>query len=289
MSALCQSCVSIAGRGGVAIDLGRAVCDAQTMKTHLLRNIISFLFALFSLSAFSPSIGLCQSAARVKVAELQFSVCESDPLRVLKALDAKSIEKSERSVFYLETGDRILQQHAAVMRYRVSGREISSAAKRSFQSNRELPPDQFEKLDAECEVDGYLSRAKIGCKVKSNSQKLGEMSEDQRSFFKDAGIKVAFLKTAVLWGPVLDQEWEFTASGFDFSLGAYSQIQGGRQFASTSIMELSARVPVADALPAQQAMFAVIQRAGLHLCEEQVGVTQKILDLLIPAPHDPGK
>ncbi len=222
--------------------------------------------------------------AKVDTAELQFSLCETNPQHVVERLGASMLDgrgkKEMREVYYLETLTRDLQRRGAVMRFRETEKGIKSSAKFAYQYNEQIPDDEFDELDVNCEVDAYLSRAKIGCSVKHDPSELGKVSREQKKFFKKNGIDPQIWDETRLWGPVTDLDWSIEISGYLFSLDTF-YLPTGQVF-----MELSVRVSLVDALQMQQQILARINAAQLQLCESQSGVTKKILDHYLGSADD---
>ena len=225
--------------------------------------------------------GTISAQAKIDVAELQFALCESDATHVIDALSGKVTNHEQRDVYYLETRGRDFERFGAVMRYRLNQKGVKSAAKFSFVTEEDIPKDELKQFHPVCEVDGYLSRAKIGCTVKHNDQKIGTLSKEQKAFLKKSGLVSSAIERAQLWGPVRDVESSFTSGDIDFTLGTYYVAAGVAE------MELSTRVNLSDALGMQQRLISIIHGAGLNLCAEQIGVTKKILDQFIGPNQEP--
>ena len=242
-------------------------------------QVLRFFSLLIVASAIVGSSLAAQ--AKIDVAELQFALCEADPTHVVDALSGKVSDREQRDVYYLETRGRDFERSGAVMRYRLNEKGVKSAAKVSFVQEQDIPTNEIKKFDPVCEVDAYLSRAKIGCSVKDNDQKVGTFSKDQKSFFKKAGIDASVIGRGQIWGPVRDVESTFKSGEIEFTLGTYYVAAGITE------IELSTRVSTVDALGMQQRLLSLIYGAGLKLCPEQIGVTKKILDQFIGPDHDP--
>ena len=240
------------------------------MKTQL-----AWFFALGLMAQLFPvsaAIAGSREGVEIQRAELQFALCQSTPVEIVDALGARVVERESRQAYYLETDQRDLQANGVVIRYRQTKRQIKSSVKKAFELVSQIPSTIGTNYGADCEVDAYLSRAKIGCSVKEKPAELGDLTDSQRRFLKLIGVSADVASRARIFGPVRHEALELAIGRDSFSLDVI-HIPGG-----AVLSELSIRVPLADALGAQSRVVETLRQSGLVLCESQLGVTKKILD-----------
>lgn len=213
-----------------------------------------------------------RTAQEIQVAELQFAICGVTPAEIVKKLGAQVVKRELRQTYYLETLHRDLQKQGAIVRFRQTKKGVKSSVKKTFEISGEIPREIFDDFSAGCEVDAYLSRAKIGCSVKNDGTRLGELSQPQKGFLRLSGIEAETWKTAQLIGPVHNESFDLEIQESRFSLDLILIPNGD------VLTELSTRVALADAFGLQGRLVEMLRASGLRLCDTQQGVTKKILD-----------
>jgi hypothetical protein len=247
------------------------------VNSGLVTGVLAFF--VFSQVAFaSPSNGKLPAELQIDAqdeiqqAELQFAICDSTPKQIVKSLAAEIVKRELRQAYYLETPDRALQARGVIVRYRESKSTVKSSVKKAFELAGEIPREIFADYGAGCEVDAYLSRAKIGCSVKEQDTELGHLSSVQKGFLRTSGVSSENWKAAKMYGPVRNDSYDLEINRARFALDLIYMPDGA------TLSELSIRVSLADALGTQSRLVEMIRRSGLRLCETQQGVTKKILD-----------
>jgi hypothetical protein len=242
------------------------------MKSQLWFTPIRSFLTLLILTSTSHVAAKSSVSDQVQQAELQFAICEATPAQIVKALRARVVKREIRQTYYLETPERDLQAKGAIVRYRQTAAGVKSSVKKTFELAGQIPHEIFDDYNAGCEVDAYLSRAKIGCSVKELDTEIGELSKAQKGFLRISGIGPDKWKAAKVFGPVQNDSYDLEIDKTLFALDLISIPSGA------VLYELSTRVPLADALGLQGRLVEMLRISGLRLCETQEGVTKKILD-----------
>lgn len=246
------------------------------MKSQLrftpIRSVLALLIFVVTGPAMAKSHSDDQRQQHLQIAELQFAICDARPAQIVKAIGARISKREIRQTYYLETLERDLQAQGAIVRYRQTASGVKSSVKKAFELAGQIPKEIFEDYEAGCEVDAYLSRAKIGCSVKEIETEIGALSKAQKGFLRISGVGPDKWKAAKIFGPVRNESYDLEIDKTLFSLDLIFIPDGA------VLSELSTRVPLADALGLQSRLVEMLRRSGLRLCETQEGVTKKILD-----------
>ena len=249
------------------------------MKT----TVFSFLFAAFAASSsFATESADIQDLVHGKVdgAEVQFAICGETPATVQSKLAARSVDVEKRDVYFLETRDRALLKSGFVARFRESAKGIKSSLKRNFETLNQVPNAVTSQMGATCELDTYLERSKVGCSIKTHKVELGDFSGKQRRFLETAGLDLSVVKSAVLVGPVPNESYELLVQNQPYTMDIVHLSDG------SNLMEVSFRVPIAQATQQLNRAARMLTDAKISLCPSQTGVTKKILDHYLGAPHN---
>ena len=206
-------------------------------------------------------------AGTVKVAELQWSLCES-PENVVKKLNLEEARHSVLSQSYLDTRDLQLSENKIFIRIRKNGDNFKSTLKLNFTNEKTIPDEILNDDQADCEYDTYASLDKVGCSIKNKTNNENSiLSKKQIHFIEKIAPNIS-ISSLVEFGAFVYERWETNLN--KNQIITFDNLVSHK---GNSYYEISVRVEKSQ----RQAQFDYLNKTflnhGVKICAEQVDRT----------------
>ncbi|MGZ3695018.1 MAG: hypothetical protein ACXWQO_12760 [Bdellovibrionota bacterium] len=192
--------------------------------------------------------------------DLQWSVCDATPEKVLKKIDeADAKEKCER-ISYYDTEYPELALAGVSVRYKKEKGE--SSVKVRFSQKTKVP-------DADCEWDRYGRKEQYSCEVTNEPDSSREPWSEEQEEFLGRYYRKADTSALVAYGPFTDRKWKFDHEENKVSFDSVDTGYG-------HLMEFSVKVPRSEANATAREFTAWLKENEISLCEIQEGKTLRL-------------
>ncbi len=270
----------------------------KKLEPYLALSLFLFMSILFSfgistdfnyaearanLAVVPPNLGANLLNSDLNV-ELQWSVCENDPMSVLHKLNEKdNLDKvKSRVLIYRDQCDFKWLNKSVIWRTYTSPKKESLTLKIKSNGPELFDIDWILKNGGSCEWDKYRDSSTFSCAIKSDSDGI----TDEQSIFlkKTMGESVNF-SDLQKFGPLKSQKWEGLTDEV-LSFEAVQLTPTGLKDPSGAgyVMELSTRRPLKDRDDSYIKISQMLNARGIILCPVQAGRTRKLLESLRNCP-----
>jgi hypothetical protein len=228
------------------------------------------LAAAITLSG-AAAAGKAPGAASLR-AEIQIALC-APPERIERALDLRA-SGGATEVWLFDDAALTLFNHGLRVRLRVADSRSELTLKVAGQECAGLDPKWLPAGEGKCEYDVHGTRmtGAVSLTRRLGGASAADLRADRVALAQVLSpAQVAYLRDVVaLWplppgiralGPMQLRTYRARGRPYDVDV---SRLPAGEQY-----VEISRKVPVADAVPAMGALEADLARAGVDLCADQ--------------------